>query len=267
MSPSVLTLNVSRPPVARARQLLEYLWHREEEILVLTEISRSPGSDLIASVCRGAGFAVHSSLADEHGRPYAGIDRSALGVLEIGRGVALDRVTNLGPPDLLPGRILTIDLAEGPPLRIIGTYGAASDPVRYASSVQRQRKREWLLAFCRWLADLEPAPSLLVGDLNIVAPGHAGTLPYVLAEERTAYELITRTLGWRDLYADQHAGSPAAHLPTWVDHSAVGCRYDYVLAGPGEQREWSVAIDETPRLGGLTDHAAVVARPVPAERA
>lgn len=40
---SILTLNVSAPPPDRARDLLEYLWHREEDILVLTEVAAGPG--------------------------------------------------------------------------------------------------------------------------------------------------------------------------------------------------------------------------------
>ena len=45
---SVLTLNISRPPKDRAAALLEYLWHREDDILVLTETGRGEGSALIA---------------------------------------------------------------------------------------------------------------------------------------------------------------------------------------------------------------------------
>ena len=139
--------------------------------------------------------------------------------------------------------------AGAQPVRLVAVYGAASDPVRYANAVQRQRKRDWLLAFLTWLSELPPAPTILVGDLNIVAPGHVGRLPYVLTEERTAYGLLTGGLGYRDPLA----GDPE---PTWVDHSGAGCRYDYVLPGApipvGE-----CVIDHTPRLSGLTDHAAL----------
>ncbi|MFN8099259.1 MAG: hypothetical protein U0Q21_13340 [Dermatophilaceae bacterium] len=249
---SVLTLNLSRPPRERAARLLEYLWNRDEEVLVLTECAVGEGSALVESVCRAAGFAVASSLTGPDGRRLSGRSRSALGVIVVARGVApggLRRGDRPGP-DGFAERVLSVDLV-GPdgPLRLVGIYGAASDPVRYASAAQRQRKREWLFAFCTWVAALPPVPTVLVGDLNIVAPGHLANLPYVLVEERTAYDLLTGGLGYRDPLA----GDPE---PTWVDHSGAGCRYDFVLTGApipvGE-----CAIDHTPRLTGLSDHAAL----------
>ncbi|GAB4077018.1 endonuclease/exonuclease/phosphatase family protein [Nostocoides australiense] len=255
--PSILTLNLSRPPVGRAKALLEYLWLRAEEVLVLTETGWGAGSDLVASVCRGAGYSVQSSLHDGSGRRrrLASGDRAPYGVLVVSRGPELTRADGLDVP-LMPERVLVTEM-PGPagPVRLIAVYGAASDPVRYASSVQRQRKRDWLLAFVTWLSLLPEAPTLIVGDLNVVAPGHPDKLPYVLAEERTAYDVLTRGLGYRDLAAGDLE-------PTWVDHAGVGCRYDYVLASADlEVTGRRPEIDQAPRLRGLTDHAALSWRP------
>ena len=181
MLPAILTLNISRPPVQRARLLLDYLWHREEELLVLTETGRGGGSELIGQVCRAAGYAVEPSLHAPDGRRRPGLSATSLGVL-------------------------------------------------------------------------------VVGDLNIVAPGHRDALPYVLPEETTAYEVLTSGLGLVDVYAAAHVGSPDAAEPSWVDHSGAGCRYDYVLAtadvAPGV---WTACLDQTPRTRGLTDHGALAA--------
>ena len=247
----VRTLNVSRPPVDRAKALLEYLWHCDERYLVLTEISAGGGSALIESVCRAAGYAVASSLGRD-------APAKALGTLVIARGATMGRDPSFGPLARMPERALSLSIeGEGAAIRLIAVYGAASDPVRYSSAAQRLRKREWLTGFLEAIATAPPAPTLLVGDLNIVAPGHRDALPYVLAQERAAHARLVGDLGFTDLYA-AHAPRPAA--PPWVDHTGLGCRYDYVLATPDlAARPWRVDIDETPRLSGLTDHAALVA--------
>ena len=75
--PSVLTLNLSRPTNTRAKALLDYLWHREEDLLILTETAPGSGSALMDSVCRGAGHSVLSSLTDATGRRRAGVGASS----------------------------------------------------------------------------------------------------------------------------------------------------------------------------------------------
>lgn len=248
----LLALNVARPPAARAGQLLEYLWHQDADLLILTEVGRGGGSDLIAAVCRAAGFAVHSSLE--------GRDADALGVLVVGRGVAVEPL-DLPPLPVLPERLLAATItspgsATGTgTVRLLAVYGPASDPVRYASAVQRRRKRAWLEGFVPSIAALPPSPTLIAGDLNIVAPGHRDRLPYVLPEEVAAYDLLTGELGLVDVVE-----ASAPHARTWIDHSGVGCRYDHLLAGPDLAVGVSgVAIDDGSRDRGLSDHSAITA--------
>ena len=73
---SLLTLNVSNPPRARAEALLHWLWPRGRT-WVLTEVGTGSGSSLLQSVCRAAGYDVHVT------------DRSELGVLTVARVGAL----------------------------------------------------------------------------------------------------------------------------------------------------------------------------------
>ena len=100
---------------------------------------------------------------------------------------------------------------------VLGVYGAASDPVRYASRAQRDRKRAWLREFVD-LVDAEcradASPLLLAGDLNIVDPADRAGLPYVLAQEREAYEHLLG-LGLLDAFRHATGGS----TPTWIDHT------------------------------------------------
>lgn len=267
--PTVLTLNIARPPASRASALLEWLWHRPEDVLVLTETARGGGSALVESVCRAAGHGVHASLTlPDRPLPDRRATRGALGVTIVVRGGLGSRRIDVGVPEGFPERVVAVEVGEGsaygmdgcvgePTLRVVGVYGLASDPVRYASAAQRQRKRAWLLAFCSWVATLPPVPTVLVGDLNIVAPGHASVLPYVLAEERTAYDLLV-ACGWTDAYADTHREGVLAGAPTWVDHSGAACRYDYVLLGPGV-RGGRADIEAVP--AGLTDHSVLTWRP------
>lgn len=239
----MLTLNVSNPPKARAAAMLDWLWHTDEQVLVLTEVGRSAGSQLIEQVCRAAGFAVVAT------------DRSELGVLVVGRGVAV-RPTPAEPLAVLPGRVAPVLVAAGSSeLPVLGVYGAASDPVRYASAAQRARKREWLAAYQAWLVDWLAAQgdcALVLGDLNIVDPLHTDPLPYVLHEERDLYAALTGPLGLSDAY---RATDPTGAGVSWVDHTGVGCRYDHALT-----RGLAVTacrLDHEPRVARLTDHSAL----------
>ena len=251
---SVLALNVSAPTRERARGLLELLWPADDHVWVLTETSGGEGSALIAQVCRAAGHEVH--VTDR-------VQAGGRGVMVVGRGVPL-RVEDLPGPAVLPGRVLPVVVGEGRGrLRLLGVYGAASDPVRYASSAQRERKRRWLAGWSAWLpawAAHDPAPPrALVGDLNLVDPRHDDPLPYVLAEETAALAALGSEHGLVDAWRLLH---PTSTEVSWVDHSGAGCRYDHALVTPGLPVV-SCELDQSPREAGLTDHAAIrlVVRP------
>lgn len=243
---SVLTLNLSRPTERRAPALLQYLWHRPEDVLALTEVAPGAGSNLVASVCRKAGYTTIDSRA------------GAYGVLMVCRNGVLSTDPDFPRPTLMPERVASAHWAadSGGSIRLVGIYGAASDPVRYSSSAQRQRKRDWLADFDIALdsADLS-VPTLLIGDLNLVAPGFTDPLKYVLAEETAFYYGLHERHGLTDAFAALHPDDPEL---TWVDHSGVGCRYDHAfvtrdLAGSVVD----CSIDHEPRTSGLTDHSAL----------
>lgn len=243
MGLSLLTLNIAAPPVERAKRLLEYLFGRDEQVLVLTETGVGRGSALIADVCRAAGWQVRAS-------PVSGAQR---GVMVVGRDVELTVDQGVRPPVPMPERALAVQAGE---VRLLAVYGAASDPVRYASAAQRQRKRAWLLAFDALVEDaVDGGPLVVLGDLNIVQPVDAEVqrLPYVLAEELLVYESLTSRLGLVDAFRARHSG---AH-PSWRDHSGVGVRYDHAFTTP-DVAVAACELDATPLDAGLTDHAAFV---------
>ncbi|KNX38617.1 endonuclease/exonuclease/phosphatase family protein [Luteipulveratus halotolerans] len=237
----VLTLNVANPPADRAKGLLEWLWHQPDELLVLTEVGRGKGSQLIGQVCRAAGYDVHAS------------DPGDLGVLIVSRDGALTDVR--GPePAVLPGRVKTV-ATQG--ITVLGVYGAASDPVRYSSKTQRQRKRDWLTAYDDALAAWLPTagPTLMIGDLNLVDPVHDVPLKYVLSEETAVYEGLSARHDLTDAYRLSH---PDEVDVSWVDHSGVGCRYDHAFVTADlRDRVAACDLDHGPRESGLTDHSAL----------
>lgn len=251
--PSLLTLNVSNPPRARAEALLHWLWPRDEDIWVLTEVGTGPGSALLQSVCRAAGFDVQVT------------DCSELGVLTVARVGALTAAP-LTRPALLPGRVDSpvwqADSESGSEsrsgrsdLRLLATYGAASDPVRYSSKPQRERKRQWLTAYAEvvkeWTAQGERG--IVLGDLNLVDPLHEDTLKYVLSEETATFRSMSEEHGLMDAFRVQHPDDEAI---SWMDHSGVGCRYDHAFVTPDLAVEECDLVHE-PRVDGLTDHSAL----------
>lgn len=242
---SLLTLNVSNPPRARAEALLHWLWPRDEDVWVLTEVGTGAGSGLLQSVCRAAGFEVHVT------------DRSELGVLTVARvgGLTPAPVT---PSVLLPGRVDSLAWqadSGGRALRILATYGAASDPVRYSSKAQRERKRQWLTAYAavvrEWTAHGDRG--IVLGDLNLVDPVHEAPLKFVLAEETAAYRAMSEVHGLVDAFRVHH---PDADVVSWMDHSGVGSRYDHAFVTPDLVVDGCDLVHE-PRVDGLTDHSAL----------
>lgn len=251
---TVLALNVSAPTRERARGLLELLWPDDDEVWVLTETSGGEGTRLIAQVCRAAG---HQVLVSDQ---RAGDGR---GVMVVGRGVAVAVEEEVPEPAVLPGRVLPVRVGEQgptgePALRLAAVYGAASDPVRYSSSAQRQRKRDWIEAFGSWLPGWRtayPGPGAVVGDLNLVDPQHDDELRYVLPEETAALAALESEHGLVDAYRHRH---PDAREVSWVDHSGVGCRYDHAFV-TADLAPAVLACDllPGPRESGLTDHSAL----------
>ena len=133
--PSVLTLNLSRPTNTRAKALLDYLWHREEDLLILTETAPGSGSALMDSVCRGAGHSVLSSLTEATGRRRAGVGANSLGLFMVGRGLDLLPAPELGTPDMMPERVLTARVAQAdrrprPPRLLALCAGAGAHGIR-----------------------------------------------------------------------------------------------------------------------------------------
>lgn len=234
----LLALNVASPSPEAARALLEYLWHRDEQVWVLSELTRGRGSRLVLDVCRAAGHRVAATPPDQSGSAGRGV-----AVVVTDPGLEVNAAAPTGP------RLVEVEVAG---VRVLGVYGAASDPVRYSDKAQRARKRAWLEDFVATVeqATSRPGPLVVAGDLNIVDPDDVDGLRHVLPEERAAYDRLTE-MGLDDAYRAAHHGSRV----TWVDHSGVGCRYDHVFTR--DANVLAVDIDDSPRLAAHSDHSAI----------
>lgn len=249
----MLALNLSAPSRERVRGLLEYLGGRDEELLVLSEVSGGQGSSLLLQVCRASGYTVLGPGT---------LPARERGVVVVAReGLVAQPDEEAADLTLLPHRRQAVGAGGW---RVWGLYGPASDPVRYSSSAQRARKREWLAALDESLLsarDAGTAPHLLVGDLNVVPPGHDPALKYVLAEERDWFTRATSPAPDGLGYVDALGLSARTATPdetTWVDHTGAGVRYDHALLDAvAAPRVVSCGIDQSPREDGLTDHAAL----------
>src|SRR5262245_49943209 len=129
MSLNLITVNVGAPSLDRAQRQLRWLADRPEEVLVLTEIKATAGSQYLAEAFTAAGYAV---AFPNHAPGELGVMIvSKLAVSPDPLGAALD---------YLPARAvgIVVDTTQGP-LRVVGAYV----PSRDATVEKTERKKTW----------------------------------------------------------------------------------------------------------------------------
>ncbi|WP_439382162.1 endonuclease/exonuclease/phosphatase family protein [Amycolatopsis lexingtonensis] len=212
---SVLTLNVGNPAVERARRQRDWLARRSEDVFVLTETGSGPGTQLIAESYRDAGWSVTFPDHPDKERGVMLLSRFECTVDPIGAAMSY-----------LPARLagIAVDTDDGP-LRILGAYV----PSRDATEVKTTRKREWIEAFHQaYEASSDHAAVLLLGDLNVLEPGHVPPHPGQFAPFETAlYTALTHRHGLTDLFRTLH---PTAVEHSWARRAELGYRYDHAHA-------------------------------------
>lgn len=232
----ILTLNIGNPSPQRAERQLEWLDQRGEDVLVLTETASSRGCELIAGRLSGAGWEVRFP------QPTAG----ERGVLIASRvALAEDPGELLG---YLPGRAHRVMLA-GAALEILGVYV----PSRDASPAKTERKRTFLAHLS---AALSPASDsrVLIGDLNILEPGHRPSYAWLQDWEYDFYRGLLAD-GWLDAY---RLRSPEAMEYSWVGYDGDSYRYDHAFVTAGlAERVLGCGYVHEPRELALTDHSGM----------
>jgi exodeoxyribonuclease III len=238
---SLLTFNIGNPSPERAQRQLAWLASRDEQVLVLTETKASAGCKILADAFIRAGYMVCNP------EPGPG----EYGTMIITR-VAANPDTFTDAIDFLAARAAAVVLlAPDGPLRIIGMYV----PSRDASPEKTERKRKWLACCNTALANTAGNPTILLGDLNILEPGHKPRYPFFAPFEYDFYEALAGIHGLADAFRHLH---PDDAEYSWVGRTGDGYRYDHAfcsrqLAGLVTSCQYI----HQPRADRLSDHSAL----------
>ncbi len=238
---ALLTFNIGNPSPERAQRQLAWLASRDEQVLVLTETKASTGCNLLADAFGNAGYTVCFPL------PGPG----EYGTMIVTRVAATPDPFNDAIGYLTArAAAVTLPAPEGP-LRVIGLYV----PSRDASPDKTERKRRWLACCDTALASTARQPTILLGDLNILEPGHQPRYPFFAPFEYDFYRALASTHGLTDAFRGVH---PDAAEYSWVGRTGDGYRYDHAFCS------WQLAGLVTscqylhePRSHKLSDHAAL----------
>src|SRR5580704_239419 len=210
---SFLTFNIGNPSEQRAQRQLAWLAGRPEQVLVLTETKASTGCRLLADAFTAAGYHVAFSVPGP----------SEYGTMIVSRVQAEpgDFAAALG---YLPSRAASVTLpAPAGRLQVIGAYV----PSRDAGLEKTERKRKWLAAFQTALTARDPSvPAVLLGDLNVLEPGHQPRYPFFVPFEYDFYRALSAEHGLTDAFRHLH---PTAAEHSWVGRTGDGYRYDHAF--------------------------------------
>jgi exodeoxyribonuclease III len=239
---ALLTFNIGNPSTARAERQLAWPAGRDEHILVLTETKASAGCQLLADAFTAAGHTV----------AYPKPEPGEYGVMIVSR-------VETGPDDFgdrlgyLPARAAATALpTPAGPIRVIGAYV----PSRDAGPEKTQRKRQWLAACRAALTGAgNQAPTILLGDLNVLPPDHQPRYRFFAPFEYDFYQALQDEHGLVDAFRHLH---PHAVEHSWVGRTGDGYRYDHAFCSRALQ-DRIAACDyiHAPRHERLSDHSAL----------
>jgi exodeoxyribonuclease-3 len=242
---TVLTLNVGNPALERARLQRDWLARRGEDVFVLTETGSGPGTNLIANSFTDAGWSVTYPDHPDKERGVMLLSKLKCTVDPIGAAMTY-----------LPARLAGIVVpTDDGSLRVLGAYV----PSRDATEAKTTRKRAWIDAFhLAYEATADDVPVLLLGDLNVLEPGHVPPHPGQFAPFETAfYTELTQRHGLADVFRALH---PTAVEHSWARRAELGYRYDHAHASTSllaRLAGCSYVHDTRQENPALTDHSGL----------
>lgn len=238
---SLLTFNIGNPSPQRAQRQLAWLASRDEQVLVLTETKASSGCKLLADAFTAAGYTVC------YPQPGPG----EYGTMIITRVAATPDPFSDGIGYLAARAVAVALPAPDGPLRVIGLYV----PSRDASTEKTERKRRWLACCDTALAGTTGTPTVLLGDLNILEPGHKPRYQFFASFEYDFYQALAGTHDLADAFRYLH---PDEAEYSWVGRTGDGYRYDHAFCS----RQLTGLVTSCqyvhqPRSDKLSDHSAL----------
>ena len=234
-------MNIGAAASERAGTILEWLGSRGDDLIILTETSCGPGTELLSVGLTTRGYEVVATPPNN--------DR---GVLVASRMPVRKRLCDKLAVSL-PWRAAGVVLDTCPPLAVIGVYV----PSRDRSPAKIERKRDFIESFLTGLKGLSKSVRkhlLIAGDYNVVSRRHDPPRKGYFSYEYAFHEALER-LGFA---AGHELRGGGQHPYSWVGRTGDGYLYDYVHLGDGLQSRIDVCeyVHDT-RQQRLSDHAAV----------
>lgn len=246
----VLTCNVQRASVSRARRQAAWLVDSGADVLVLTEVSAGESGDLLAQLLVDDGFGVMLPKPSESDR-YR--------VLVAGRGVELTGV-DVGAGSMGHRCVAARVALPAGEIGVTGLYV----PSRGPAARRNQDKRAFQERVMTVLPTVEtslgvPGPVVIAGDLNVLEPDHDPRYAVFGEWEYDFYRAFGQA-GFDDAF---RVKEPTAMDYSWFGRpSAEGVRNGYRFDHAFVSRAHRTAVvacryDHSVRTAGLTDHSAM----------
>lgn len=236
-----VTLNIGAAALPRAGIILEWLGRRDEDLIILTETSSGPGTELLSAGLVERGYEVIATPPDN--------DRGVLIASRLPVRMRLCAKLDV----TLPWRAAGVVLNTCPSLAVVGVYV----PSRDRSPAKIKRKKEFISSFLRGLEGLPTKVRkhlLIAGDYNVISRRHEPPRKGYFSYEYAMHEALER-LGFASGHELGHIGQ---HPYSWVGRTGDGYLYDYVhLSGALHSRLDACHYVQDTRQRRLSDHAAV----------
>ena len=234
----ICALNVNSPSPARGQRLLDWLLAANCNTLVLTELQPAGGGRVILTGLEAEGFRLSCAAGWEGSRYLTAVATRGLDVAAV-------------QPTAFDPRVVAVDLtAGGRTVRVVGVY-APTNGMTADSSTRRRDFQQRLLAH---LTAISRPALCVVGDLNVIEPGHRPALPGFEAHDYAFYTGLL-DLGLVDAY---RILQPQGSDHSWLSARFGNQRLDHALISQAAGTIRECAYDHGPRQQQLSDHAAML---------
>ncbi|MFI9362044.1 endonuclease/exonuclease/phosphatase family protein [Kitasatospora sp. NPDC053057] len=241
----LVALNIQSPSASRARDLLDWLYRSQSNVMVLTEVKLGEAADLIIKDLESSGFGV--------ARRPAGPDDRYLTVIAT-KGYSTSPVHLTMDSTRFIGVRLATHFGD---FDVLGLY-ALTNGMSQESSRNRRAFQDQVVDAVRARIAADPSvPLLVTGDFNILEPDRDPLASRALfADHDFEFYRTLGGLGLIDAYRQIH---PEGADLTWYGPRG-GQRLDHIFISPvAFARVQGVGFEHDVRTKKISDHSALVA--------